>query len=445
MVSRWDLPFDVPFYALLRRFVLVLAVAAGVVYWLTARGWQLRDRIGALQEGDQLNISILGLEGARKSGFLRGVAVVFLLAFAFRYFLGRYEMVWNDHSFMVGVDYVDQKIALPLQWLVIAASIIAGVLVAVGGSGVVMSCAWHRYVLLSATRRGSAGSCRHGSRASIGRSGSSAAPARPRPGRSPCEREARVSDAVLDVREIRLEFGGLVALDGASFRVAAGEMHGIIGPNGAGKTTMFDVVTGVYRPLKGSVLLDGQDITGWSPHRRTRSGLGRSFQTVGLAPGLTARDNVLATVEAIERVKAVIQSRRAARRRRAEVDELLGFFGLDDVADTQVTDLPLGTTKLLELAKVFAGHPKVVLLDEPFAGLSASEAKPRVELIAKRRAEANAAVVIVEHDVLLLLESCDRLTVLDYGVVVAQGDPHEVMASAEVRAAYMGEVVEGAG
>jgi branched-chain amino acid transport system ATP-binding protein len=141
----------------------------------------------------------------------------------------------------------------------------------------------------------------------------------------------------------------------------------------------------------------------------------------------------------------VIQSRRAARRRRAEVDELLGFFGLDDVADTQVTDLPLGTTKLLELAKVFAGRPKVVLLDEPFAGLTASEAKPRVELIARRRAEVNAAVVIVEHDVPLLLESCDSLTVLDYGVVVAQGDPHEVMASAEVRAAYMGEVVEGVG
>jgi ABC-type branched-subunit amino acid transport system ATPase component len=250
---------------------------------------------------------------------------------------------------------------------------------------------------------------------------------------------------MLDVRDVRLEFGGLVALGGASIRVEPGEIHGIIGPNGAGKTTMFDVITGVYRPSKGSVALDGQEITGWSPHRRTRAGLARSFQTVGLAPGLTARDNVLATVEALERVKAVVQRPRTARRRRLEVDELLAFFGLEDVADTQVTELPLGTTKLLELAKVFAGRPKVVLLDEPFAGLTASEARPRVGLIAQRRARSNTAVVIVEHDVPLLLESCDRLTVLDYGLVVADGEPSAVMASAEVRAAYMGEVVEEVG
>jgi len=253
-----------------------------------------------------------------------------------------------------------------------------------------------------------------------------------------------VSTPALDVRDVRLEFGGLVALAGASFSVAPGELHGIIGPNGAGKTTMFDVITGVYRPSKGSVRLDGVEITSWSPHRRTRAGLSRSFQTVGLAPGLTARDNVLATVEAIEKVKAVVSRPATARRRKAAVDELLAFFGLEDVADTQVTDLPLGTTKLLEVAKVFAGDPKVVLLDEPFAGLTASEAKPRVELIAKRRDQTGAGVVIVEHDVPLLLEACDRLTVLDYGTVVAQGEPHQVMASAEVRAAYMGEVVEEA-
>jgi uncharacterized protein len=118
--------FDLPFYALLRGFVLVLAVAAGVVYWLTARGWQLRDRIAEFQNGDHFDIGILGLRGAMNSGFLRGVAVVFLLSFAFRFFLGRYEMVLTDHSFMVGVDYVDQQFTLPLQWLVIVASLAAG-------------------------------------------------------------------------------------------------------------------------------------------------------------------------------------------------------------------------------------------------------------------------------------------------------------------------------
>jgi len=124
--------FDLPFYALLQGFVLVLAVAAGVVYWLTARGWQLRDRITELETGGQLSIGTLGLQGALNSRFLRGVAAVFLLALAFRFFLGRYEMVLNDHSFMVGVDYVDQKITLPLQWMVIAACVLAGVFVTLG-------------------------------------------------------------------------------------------------------------------------------------------------------------------------------------------------------------------------------------------------------------------------------------------------------------------------
>src|SRR5581483_9725303 len=124
--------FDLPFYALVRGFLLALTVAAGVVYWLTARRWQLRDRISDFQAGDHLDISILGLRGASNSVFLRAVVVVFLLAFAFRYFLGRYEMVWNDHSFMVGVDYVDQWFTLPLQWLVIAASLAAAALVIVG-------------------------------------------------------------------------------------------------------------------------------------------------------------------------------------------------------------------------------------------------------------------------------------------------------------------------
>jgi len=124
--------FDLPFYALLRDFVLVVAVATAVVYWLTARGWQVRDRIAEFQNEGRLDIRIFGLRGALESGFLRGVAALFLLAFAFRFFLGRYEMVWNDHGFMVGVDYVDQKVALPLQWLVIAASVAAAGWVSVG-------------------------------------------------------------------------------------------------------------------------------------------------------------------------------------------------------------------------------------------------------------------------------------------------------------------------
>jgi branched-chain amino acid transport system ATP-binding protein len=251
-----------------------------------------------------------------------------------------------------------------------------------------------------------------------------------------------MTEPVLHVDDVKLAFGGLVALDNVTIRVRRDEIHGIIGPNGAGKTTTFDVVTGVYRPNQGTVTLDGVDITRWSPHRRTRAGVARSFQTVGLAPGLTARDNVLSTIEALERVWSPVPRPGVARKRRAEADELLGFFRLDEVADVQVTDLPLGTTKLLELAKVFAGAPKVVLLDEPFAGLSAGEAAQRVELIAERRNKTGTGVVIVEHDVPLLLETCDTLTVLDAGQIVANGEPHAVMSDSAVREAYMGEVVE---
>jgi branched-chain amino acid transport system ATP-binding protein len=251
-----------------------------------------------------------------------------------------------------------------------------------------------------------------------------------------------VTEPVLVVEDLTLAFGGVVALNGFNIKVSPGEIHGVIGPNGAGKTTAFDVVTGVYRQARGSVRLDGTEITQWAPHRRTRAGIGRSFQTVGLAPGLTARDNVRATIEALERVWTPFQSRGAVRRLRAQVQELLAFFHLEEVADTQVTDLPLGTTKLLELAKVFAGRPKVVLLDEPFAGLSSAEGAARVALISERRRQVGSGVIVIEHDVPLLSESCDTLTVLDAGTVVTCGPPHQVMADQAVREAYMGEVVE---
>jgi ABC-type branched-subunit amino acid transport system ATPase component len=248
--------------------------------------------------------------------------------------------------------------------------------------------------------------------------------------------------AILEVSEVTVRFRGLVALDKMSCSVQEGEMHGIIGPNGAGKTTLFDVITGVYRPRTGSIMFDGRDITRWSPHRRAHAGLSRSFQTVGLAAGLTARDNVLATIEALESVWAMYPLPGTMRRRRAEAGRMLAAFGLEDVADRQVTELPLGTTKLLELAKVFAGGSRLVLLDEPFAGLSHGEGLKRVELIDAQRQETGVTVVIVEHDVPVLLKSCDQITVLDHGSLVASGAPETVMASPEVRRAYMGDVVE---
>ncbi|MGY1773727.1 ABC transporter ATP-binding protein [Blastococcus sp. SYSU D00813] len=244
---------------------------------------------------------------------------------------------------------------------------------------------------------------------------------------------------VLEVRDVVVRFGGLTAVDGLGFPLHPGEVLGVIGPNGAGKTTMIDVITGVCSPRSGTVRLGDRDVTSWAPHRRSHAGLSRSFQTVGLAPGLSARENVLGTLEALERVRSAFPRRAAVRRRHEEVDRLLAAFGLGDVADLSVTDMPLGTVKLVELAKVFAGEPRVVLLDEPFAGLSRAEARERAVLITGRAAETGAAVLIVEHDVPLLMDTVTTLLVLERGRRIALGPPQTVMSDPVVRAAYLGD------
>jgi ABC-type branched-subunit amino acid transport system ATPase component len=244
---------------------------------------------------------------------------------------------------------------------------------------------------------------------------------------------------VLDVSDVVVRFGGLTAVDGLTFTLHPGEVLGVIGPNGAGKTTMVDVITGVCRPRSGSVRLGEQDVTGWAPHRRALAGLSRSFQTVGLAPGLSARENVLGALEALERVRSPFPRRAAVRRRQEEVDRLLDTFGLLDEADLSVTELPLGTVKRVELAKVFAGRPRVVLLDEPFAGLSRAEARDRASLITRQAADTGAAVLIVEHDVPLLMNTVHTLLVLEQGRRIALGPPGSVMSDPAVRAAYLGD------
>lgn len=252
-----------------------------------------------------------------------------------------------------------------------------------------------------------------------------------------------MTDPILEVQDVVVRFGGLTALDAVNFDLGEHEVLGVIGPNGAGKTTMVDVITGVLRPNEGTVRFSHQTITDWSPHRRRHEGLARSFQTVGLAPGLSARDNVLGSLEALARVRTPFPRRKAERRRRDDADDLLSYFGLSDVADHSIAALPLGTVKLVELAKVFAGQPSVVLLDEPFAGLSRGEAELRAKLINRRSVDTGAAVVIVEHDVPLLMRTVSMLLVLEHGRRIAFGRPEAVMSDQLVRDAYLGDVTEG--
>jgi ABC-type branched-subunit amino acid transport system ATPase component len=252
------------------------------------------------------------------------------------------------------------------------------------------------------------------------------------------------SAPILQAQGLSIQFGGVRALDSVDLTVGHGRMLGVIGPNGAGKTTLIDALTGFHSLAAGSIALDAVDITKASPHARRRSGLARSFQSVGLAPGLSVGDNILGTLEALEREWRFFRSRRGARERSAQVLELAELFGLVPYIDQPIAGLPLGTTKLVEMAKVFAGSPRCVLLDEPFAGLAQSEAEERADLLRQIRADTGVAVVVVEHDVPLLLRMVDELMVLDTGRLLAVGDPQEVLAMPRVREAYLGSLEVGA-
>jgi branched-chain amino acid transport system ATP-binding protein len=252
------------------------------------------------------------------------------------------------------------------------------------------------------------------------------------------------STPILQAEGLSIQFGGVRALDSVDLTVNNGQMLGVIGPNGAGKTTLIDALTGFHSLAAGSIKLEGVDITKTSPHARRRLGLARSFQSVGLAPGLSVGDNILGTLEALDKEWRVFRSRRGARERSAQVSELAELFGLVPYIDLPIAGLPLGTTKLVEMAKVFAGSPRCILLDEPFAGLAQSEAEERALLLRQIRADTGVAVVVVEHDVPLLLRMVDELMVLDTGRLLAVGDPHEVLAMPRVREAYLGSLEVGA-
>jgi branched-chain amino acid transport system ATP-binding protein len=246
---------------------------------------------------------------------------------------------------------------------------------------------------------------------------------------------------LLEVRGLRVEFGGVVAVDDVSFQVDEGMLVGFIGPNGAGKTTCIEALTGYVPHATGRVVFDGHDLGGMAPHRRARLGLVRTFQAVELFDDLTVRDNL----------------RAAANRRtwwqslgdlvaprwhddESAIDDALELLGLTDVADELPPELPQGQRKLAGVARALACRPRLLLLDEPAAGLDTGES---VELGEHLRAvvDSGVSVLLVDHDMGLVLGTCDRVIVLDFGRVIAQGAPEEIRANADVIAAYLGDDV----
>ncbi len=238
----------------------------------------------------------------------------------------------------------------------------------------------------------------------------------------------------LAVEEISVRFGGLQALQDVNLEVHAGAVNGLIGPNGAGKTTLFNVITGLQPPTQGRVRLGDVDITRLSPHHRARLGVARTFQRLELFGTLTARENVQMASETRRRRPTGASSR-------AEADIILAHIGLSHVADEPADLLPTGLARLVELGRALATGPSVLLLDEPSSGLNQDET---VELgrVLVDLADRGIAVLLVEHDMSLVMSICHHVCVLDYGAIIARGDPASVQANPAVQAAYLGAVEE---
>ncbi|MFF6773244.1 ABC transporter ATP-binding protein [Streptomyces sp. NPDC012637] len=247
-------------------------------------------------------------------------------------------------------------------------------------------------------------------------------------------------DALLEARGIGVRFGGVRALDDVTVTVRPGEICGLIGPNGAGKTTLFDVVSGIRRPDRGRILLDGADITRRSPVWRARHGLRRTFQRQQLFGQLTVEDNL---VVAQEWRRGGGRSVTTARRARAA--EVLRSCGLDPLAATYAGVLPVGRARMAELARALADPPRLLLLDEPASGMSAGERGRLAAVVRHMAEEEGCAVLLVEHHVSFVMELCARVVVLDLGRVLAEGPADEVRADPRVRAAYLGTPANDSG
>jgi branched-chain amino acid transport system ATP-binding protein len=243
---------------------------------------------------------------------------------------------------------------------------------------------------------------------------------------------------LIEATGVTMRFGGVTALADVDLTVERGGITGLIGPNGAGKTTLFNVITGVLEPQKGAVHLDGTDVTAWPAHRRGRAGVSRTFQRLELFTGLTVHDNLLAAWEAS--VPGAVLGRRRRDGRRV-VAEVLSDLDLESVADRLAGTLPTGLGRLVELARALVVAPRVLLLDEPSSGLDPGETAHFRDVLRRvaGRTGGEPAVLLVEHDVALVMELCDRITVLDFGNVIAVGSPEEVRSDQRVISAYLGE------